>query len=76
MILIKEKQTQQQWRPVKFLNVVQQHAFWCPECRNSELLDFKFFWGFNSVRTNDVSFSNVRALADASSCKPANKSTI
>ena len=33
--------------------------------------------GFNSARTDDASFSNVRALADASSCKPANnKSTI
>ena len=32
--------------------------------------------GFKSARTDDASFSNVRALADASSCKPANKSTI
>ena len=28
------------------------------------------------ARTDDESFSNVRALADASSCKAANKSTI
>ena len=32
--------------------------------------------GFKSARTDDTSFSNVRALADASSCKAANKSTI
>ena len=32
--------------------------------------------GFKSARTDDASFSNVRALADASSCKAANKSTI
>ena len=32
--------------------------------------------GFNSARTDDASFSNVRTLADASSCKAANKSTI
>ena len=28
------------------------------------------------ARADDASFSNVRALADASSCKAANKSTI
>ena len=33
-------------------------------------------YGFKSARTDDASFSNVRALADASSCKAANKSTI
>ena len=33
-------------------------------------------WGFKSARADDASFSNVRALADASSCKAANKSTI
>ena len=33
-------------------------------------------WGFKSARTDDASFSNVSALADASSCKAANKSTI
>ena len=32
--------------------------------------------GFKSGRTDDTSFSNVCALADASSCKAANKSTI
>ena len=32
--------------------------------------------GFKSARTDDASFSNVRALADASSCKSASKSTI
>ena len=32
--------------------------------------------GFKSARTDDASFSNVRVLADASSCKAANKSTI
>ena len=32
--------------------------------------------GFKWVPTNDASFSNVRVLADASSCKAANKSTI
>jgi len=31
---------------------------------------------FKSARTDDASFSNVRALADASLCKAANKSTI
>ena len=31
---------------------------------------------FKSARTDDASFSNVCALADASSCKAANKSTI
>ena len=46
----------------------------------------KIFWltcrfkvspqGFKSAHTDDASFSNVRALADASSCKAANKSTI
>ena len=42
-----------------------------------ELSRFKVSpWGFKSARTDDASFSNVCALADASSCKPANKSTI
>ena len=31
---------------------------------------------FKSARTDDASFSDVRELADASSCKAANKSTI
>ena len=31
---------------------------------------------YKSARNDDASFSNVRALADASSCKAANKSTI
>ena len=31
---------------------------------------------FKSARTDGVNFSNVRALADARSCKAANKSTI
>ena len=33
-------------------------------------------YGFKSARTDDASLSNVRALADASSCKAATKSTI
>ena len=32
--------------------------------------------GFKSARTDDASFRYVHALADASSCKAANKSTI
>ena len=33
-------------------------------------------YGFNSAHTDDASFSNVLALAYASSCKAANNSTI
>ena len=33
-------------------------------------------WERDCARTDDASFSNVRALADESSCKAANKSTI
>ena len=44
--------------------------------RQVEGFCISYFAAFKSARTDDASFSNVRALADASSYKAANKSTI